>query len=57
MIDALFCIDDDCKVPSLCTYYKKKKEDMTQEEKEEDRDLTDAELVNRDVVKVFCRKY
>ncbi|XP_047132220.1 RNA polymerase II-associated protein 1 isoform X1 [Hydra vulgaris] len=38
-------------LPQLCFYYKKKDEEMTQEEKEEDRDLLDAELVKVDVVK------
>ena len=33
-------------------YYKKPKEEMTREEQEEDRDLTDTEIVERDVVKV-----
>lgn len=41
------------KIPNLCTYYKKKKEEMTQEEKEQDRDLTDAEIMQADVVKVY----
>jgi len=44
--------EDGFKVPSLCTYYKKRAENMTKEEKEQDRDLTDAELMERDVVKV-----
>ena len=44
--------EDSFKLPSLCRYYKKKVEQMTREEKEEDRDLTDGELMERDLVKV-----
>ena len=48
----MFYSEDGHRLPSLCVYYKKKKEEMSQEELEEDRDLTDAELVQRDVIKV-----
>lgn len=48
--------EDGFKLPSLCTYYKKRNESMTKEEKEQDRDLTDAELMERDVIKVFAVK-
>ena len=52
MVDKLLFSEDGFKLPTLCRYYKKKVEQMTREEKEEDRDLTDGELMERDVIKV-----
>lgn len=52
MADNLLFSEEGFKLPSLCRYYKKKPEQMTREEKEEDRDLTDGELMERDLVKV-----
>lgn len=51
MLDKLFMSSDGCEVASLCTYYKKSKDEMTQEEVEEDRDLNDAEIINKDLIK------
>lgn len=52
MVDKLIFSEDGFKLPSLCHYYKKKTEEMTKEEKEEDRDLTDGEVMERDLIKV-----
>ncbi|XP_057315544.1 RNA polymerase II-associated protein 1-like [Hydractinia symbiolongicarpus] len=51
MIENVMYAEEGYKIPSLCTFYKKKREEMTQEEKEQDRDLTDAEIMQADVVK------
>lgn len=51
-MEKLLYSEEGFKIPSLCTFYKKRKEEMTREEQEEDRDFTDAEIAERDVVQV-----
>lgn len=53
MLDKLFMSSNGFEVASLCTYYKKSKDEMTQQEVEEDRDLTDAEIISKDLIKVL----
>ncbi|XP_066914199.1 RNA polymerase II-associated protein 1-like [Clytia hemisphaerica] len=54
-IEKISYSEDGFRLPSLCTYYKKREEEMTKEEQEENRDPTDAELMERDIVKALIQ--
>ena len=51
-VEKVFSFPHGLELPSLSPLYEKKEKSTSKEDKEEERNMTDAELLKKDVVKV-----